>query len=177
MSKKPLYLTIAAFNGADQAKKVLDEMPEGDRHFPTVVILVKDKDGQVTFKDMGKTPGKQAAKGVVLGAVMGVLTGGTGLALGALGGLAAHRSASKKQVDQVASLQLDQIAGSLGPDSSAIVGIGSAPLMKELVKAFEDRGGRVYETEIPADMVDHLDDYSDENYQLLLDSMAAETGG
>jgi diacylglycerol kinase family enzyme len=48
---------------------------------------------------------------------------------------------------------------------------------KELVKAFEDRGGRVYETEIPADMVDHLDDYSDENYQLLLDSLAAETGG
>ena len=130
-----LHLVIAAFRGVDQAETALAQLPEADKNYPTVVVLIKDEDGHVTFKDVGKTPGKQAVKGAVLGAVVGVLTGGAGLALGALGGLAAHRSASKKQVEKVASLQLNQVAASMGSDSSAIVGIGHAPLKESTLRA------------------------------------------
>jgi len=66
MSEKDLYLVIAAFRGADQAKDALEIIPEQDKNYPTVVILVKDQDGHVTFKNLGQTPGKQAAKGVAL---------------------------------------------------------------------------------------------------------------
>ncbi len=177
MNKKDLHLVIASFRGAEQAASALDSLSEGDRNFPVVVILVKDDQGRVTFEDAGRTPGKQAAKGALLGAVAGVLSGGASLALGAVGGLVAHRRASKKQVEKVASLQLNQVAASMGPNSSAIVGIGPAPLKPSVIQALESLGASVYEAVIPADVVDRLDDYSDEHYERLLEALAAKTGG
>ena len=177
MTQKNLHLVIAAFHGKEQARKALEQLTDADRHYPAVVILVKDQDGHVTFEDVGQTPGKQAAKGALLGAVVGVLGGGAGLALGAVGGLVAHRRASKKQVEKVASLQLNQVAASMGPNSSAIVGIGPSPLKPSVIQALESLGASVYEAVIPAEVVDRLDDYSDEHYERLLDALAAKTGG
>ena len=177
MTQKSLYLVIVAFHGKNQAKTALEQLAAADRHYPAVVVLVKDQEGRVTFEDVGRTPGKQAVKGIVLGAAVGALTGGASLALGALGGLAAHRRASKRQVGKIASLQLNQVAASMGPDSSAIVGIGPAPLKPSVILALEDLGASVYEAVIPAEVVDRLDDYSDEHYERLLEALATETGG
>ena len=176
MSQGSLHLVIVAFNGMDKAESVLHDVPESDDNFPSVVILVKDEKGQVTSKDVGKTPKKEMVVGAVLGGVVGVLTGGAGLALGALGAVIGHHREKKQQAKKT-SLELTQIAASMGPDSSAIIGIGPAALKESVAQAFEDRGGKLYEAVIPTEMVEQLDAFSDENYQMLLDSLAQATGG
>ncbi len=176
MSQGSLHLVIVAFNGMDKAESELHDVPESDDNFPSVVILVKDENDQVTFKDVGKTPKKEMVVGAVLGGVVGVLTGGAGLALGALGAVIGHHREKKQQAKKT-SLELTQIAASMGPDSSAIIGIGPAALKESVAQAFEDRGGKLYEAVIPTEMVEQLDAFSDENYQMLLDSLAQATGG
>jgi len=45
------------------------------------VTLRKDERAPIHFKDVGLTPAKGAAGGVVLGAMVGILTGGPGRVL------------------------------------------------------------------------------------------------
>jgi len=175
--KDELYLVVAAFKGVDQASEALDNLQANDRHFPSVVIIVKNKDSEISTKDVGWTPTKDTAIGVALGAVVGVLAGGVGIALGALGGLIGHHLGSKGQVEKVLPIHLNQIANAIGNNTSAIVGIGEFQLDERVAHELREAGADIYQATIPKDMMDHLNEYADENYRNLLDSLAKDTGG
>ena len=177
MYEKQMYLLLAAFNGIDNAETALTQLKKRDRVIQSAVIMQKDADENVKFNDVGLTPHKGAAGGIVLGGVVGLLTGGTGLALAALGGLVGSRSTKKKQAERLLPEQLSQVAGSLGPDSSAIVAVSQHPLKAEVATELTDMGAELFQVAIQPEILDHLDDQADESYATLLAALAEKTGG
>ena len=177
MKAQSVYLVVAAFNGMDNAEAALSRVKKPDRAIPSAVVMQKDAEEQVQFKDVGLTPRKGAVGGIVLGGVVGLATGGTALALGALGGLVGSRSTKRKQAAHILPQHLSQVAGSLGPDSSAIIAVSKHPLSPEAATELEDMGAELFQVTIRPEMLDHLDDHADEAYATLLEALAEKTGG
>lgn len=173
MSEKvPMHLIVAAFDGqarAEEAVKTLKESwDEKLVGIQAAVALRKDETGQIHFKDVGLTPAKGAAGGVVLGAVVGVLTGGTGLALGALGALVGDLVGRKKRESSFSADRINQLAASLAPGSSAAVIVmepGWGDVVEEKLALL---GGDVLMADLPADLDQHLDAGQEAAYATLL---------
>ena len=83
-----------------------------------------------------------------------------------------------KQTEHLAPEHLSQVAGSLGPDSSAIVTVSQHPLKAEVATELADMGAELFQVAIQPEMLDHLtDDHADEAYAVLLEALAEKTGG
>jgi len=152
--KAHLHLIIAAFDeeaGAEEALKNLkDSQDEELIGIQAAVALNKDEEGQIHFKDVGLTPAKGAVGGVVLGAVVGILTGGTGIALGALGALIGGLVGRKKRDSRFPAERVNQLAAALAPGSSAaliVMDPGWAVVLEEKLGLL---GAEVLATDIPA---------------------------
>ena len=149
-----LHLIIAAFEteaGAEEALKSLKESQDEELiGIQAAVALHMDEKGQIHFQDVGLTPAKGAVGGVVLGAVVGILTGGTGLALGALGALIGGLVGRKKRDSRFPAERVNQLAAALAPGSSAALIVmepGWAVVLEERLGLL---GADVLAAEIPA---------------------------
>jgi len=156
MSEDVLYVLVAAFDSETGADQALDELKQSrDEKLVGVqaaVAMYKDAEGQIHFKDVGLTPGKGALAGVVLGAVVGVLTGGTGLALGAVGALVGGLAGKKKQESRLSTDRVNQLAASLPPASSAAVVVMEPGWVAVLQESLELLGADVLTVHIPAEL-------------------------
>jgi uncharacterized membrane protein len=172
MNETALHLIIAAFGqevGAEAALKSLKETRDEELvGIQAAVALRKDEQGQIHFKDVGLTPGKGALSGVVLGAVVGVLTGGTGLALGAIGALVGGLVGRKKQDSRFPADGLNQIAASLEPGSSAIVMVMEPGWVVVVTEELELLGADVLTADIPADVAAQLKDHGEAAHAALV---------
>jgi diacylglycerol kinase (ATP) len=72
---------------------------------------------------------------------------------------------------------LSQVAGSLGPDSSAIVAVGKHPPNPKAASELEDMGAELFQVAIHPETLDELDVHADETYATLLEALAEKTGG
>lgn len=151
-----LHLIIAAFEaemGAEEALKSLKESQDEELiGIQAAVALHKDENGQMHFKDVGLTPTKGAVGGVVLGAVVGILTGGTGIALGALGALVGGLVGRRKRDSRFPAERVNQLAAALAPGSSAAVIVmepGWAVILEERLGLL---GAEILAADIPADV-------------------------
>jgi uncharacterized membrane protein len=167
-----LHLIIAAFEAEMDAEKALRSLNESQDEeligIQAAVAMHKDEEGQIHFKDVGLTPAKGAVGGVVLGAVVGILTGGTGLALGALGALVGGLVGRKKQDSRFSADRVNQLAASLAPGSSAAVIVmdpGWGAVVEEKLALL---GGDVLTADLPADVDQHLDASQEAAYAALL---------
>ena len=178
MKDQPVYLAVAVFDDMDSAEAAVKQLiRRPDRAIQSAVVMQKDAEERVQFKDVGLTPAKGAVGGIVLGGVVGLATGGASLALGALGGLVGNRSTKKKQAVHLAPAQLGQVAGSLGPDSSAIIAVLKRPVNPTVADELADMGAELFEVTIQPETLDRLDDQADEAYAALLEALAEKTGG
>jgi YegS/Rv2252/BmrU family lipid kinase len=177
MKEKPVHLVLAVFSGADNAQAALAGLPKRDPDVVSAVIVQKDAAGQMQFKDVGLTPGKGALGGVILGGVVGLLTGGTALALGALGGLLGGTAAKKKQGTPLAPGSLSQVTASLGPDTSAIIAVTRREAQAEITATLTGMGAELFEVLVPPGTSGQLDAEADEAYATLLEALAERTGG
>jgi uncharacterized membrane protein len=172
-------LLVAAFYTEDRAEEALKTLKEARDEtlvgIQAAVALRKDADGQIHFKDVGLTPGKGAMAGVVLGAVVGVLTGGTGLALGAIGALVGGLVGRKKRDSRFPTERLNQVAVSLAPGSSAILIVMEPGWLVVLEEELTLLGADVMITDIPADVAAKLEADQDEAYSALLAEIDAAT--
>jgi len=155
VKEKPVYLHLAVFDGQGSAAQALTQLPRRDPILVSAVVMEKDAAEHVQFKDVGLTPGKGAVGGVVIGGVIGLLTGGASLALGALGGVIGHRSIKKRQAKEFAPEYLSKVAGSLGPDSSAIIAVSEKETDAAITAALHEMGGEMFEAIIPPEASDH----------------------
>lgn len=171
------YLQLAVFNGAGSAEKAIDRIPHRDPRRVAAVVVVKDPEGELSVRDVGLTPRKGAVSGAVLGGAVGLLTGGAGLALVAVGGLVGHRLAHKRRVEEVAPTPIDRVAASLGPDSSAIVAVNRHPIKPETLDRLEELGASVFETAIDPETAAGIEEGADEAYAAMLAALAETTGG
>jgi uncharacterized membrane protein len=176
MSEASLQLLVAAFDGetaAEEALKTLkgsqDEKLVG---IQAAVAMHKDQAGKIHFKDVGLTPGKGAVGGIALGVVVGVLTGGTGLALGALGSLVGGLVGKKKRDSRFSAERINQVAASLAPGSSAVVVAMEPGWVVVLEKELELLGADVLQVEIPADLAQQLKANEEAAYATLTDQVA-----
>jgi YegS/Rv2252/BmrU family lipid kinase len=177
MKKDQIHLILAVFNDYDQAERIINQLPKRDPKVVSAVVLQKDDHGNVTFTDVGRTPLRGTMNGIILGSVVGLLTGGTALALGALGGVVGKVSSQRKSTAAVIPTQLQQVAGSLGPNASAIVAIIKDQPLSENLAYIEEAGGDIFEAIISDDVSDQLDDQADAAYTTLLTALAEKTGG
>lgn len=149
-----LHLIIAAFEdetGAEEALRSLKETQDEELiGVQAAVALHKDQQGQMHFHDVGLTPAKGAVGGVVLGAVVGILTGGTGLALGALGALVGGLVGRKKRDSRFSAERVNELATALAPGSSAALIVmepGWAVVLEERLRL---QGAEVLTADVPA---------------------------
>lgn len=173
--KAPMHLIVAAFDDPSRAEEALKTLKESRDEkligIQAAVALHKDEAGQIHFKDVGLTPAKGVAGGVLLGAVVGVLTGGTGLALGALGALVGGLVGRKKQESRFSADRINQLAASLAPGSSAAVIVmepGWVPVVEEKLTLL---GGDVMMVDLPPDFAQHLDADQEKAYAELLNQV------
>ena len=177
MTEKLVHLILAVFSGAASAQTAMSALPKRDSTVASSVIVQKDGRGRITYRDVGLTPGKGTVEGVVIGGVIGLLTGGTSLALGVLGGLVGHRAAKKRQVKDLVPAHMNQVAASLGPDSSAIIAVSERPLGAQVTATLTGMGAELYEVVVPPETFGQLGDQADEMYATLLEALAQSTGG
>ncbi len=177
MTDNLINLVLAVFEGKESAKTVVEKLPKRDRNVVSAVVMRKDEQEHVSFEDLGRTPIRGTVNGIVLGGVVAVLTGGTGLALGALGGVIGHHSASKKQAANVMPDQLNKVAGSLGPNSSAIIAVVKGKPKEQTLAVMKAEGGVLFEAVVPQDAHKELNEQADEAYAALLAALAEKTGG
>lgn len=172
---EPLHLVVAAFPGQAQAEEALKQLRESRDEtligIQAAVALCKDEAGQIHFRDVGLTPAKGAASGVVLGAVVGILTGGSGLALGALGAFIGGLVGRKRRDGRFPAERVSQIAASLAPDSSAIMLVMATGWLTVVEEHLILRGGKVLTADIPADFGRQLDADQEAAYAALLSSV------
>ncbi|NIV29919.1 MAG: DUF1269 domain-containing protein [Anaerolineae bacterium] len=153
-----MHLIIAAFDGQARAEEALKTLKESQDEkligVQAAVALRKDEAGQIHFKDVGLSPGKGVLGGVVLGAAVGILTGGTGLALGAVGALVGGIAGKRKQKGGLPAERLNQLAATLAPGSSALLIVMEPGWVVVLEEELELLGAKLLTLEIPADIAE-----------------------
>jgi uncharacterized membrane protein len=171
MSESSVQLLVAAFDqeaGAEEALKTLKESKdEALVGIQAAVVMRKDQEGQIDFKDVGLTPARGALAGVLLGAVVGVLTGGTGLALGALGALVGGLVGRKKRDSRFPADRINKLAAALAPGSSAIVLVMEPGRSAVLEVELDALGADIMTADVPADVAQQLEGHHEAAYSAL----------
>jgi len=175
MSEKPVQFVIAIFDseaGAEEALSTLKaNRKEALQGIQAAVAMRKDTDGRVHYKDVGLTPAKGAVAGVVLGAVVGIATGGAGLALGALGAMLGGVVGKRNREGKIASEQVNQVVASIRSGSSALLLI----VEQEVTAAFEttlaDVGAQTFTVDISADLAAKLDPHGEAAHNALMEQL------
>ena len=156
MDTEPLHIVIGLYNGEHDAEATLERLkPEykGRReHIRAALALRRGADGLFHYKYAGLSPGKGARRGLVLGAVVGLLTGGTGLIIGAVGAAAGALVGEHRQAQAIAADRLNQVAASLAPGSSAIVAVVGDEILPGLQERLAQLGADVVTVAVSDDI-------------------------
>ena len=76
MTDNHINLALAVFDGVESAEAVVEQLPRRSRNVLSVVVMQKDAQEHVSFKDMARTPTRGTVGGIIIGGVIGLLTGG-----------------------------------------------------------------------------------------------------
>jgi uncharacterized membrane protein len=171
MSDVPVQLIVAAFKTEDGASNALDELKAAKKEhlikIDNAAILRKDAEGEVhikELKDMGG--GKGAAVGGVLGAGLGILTGGATLAVAGLGALLGGLAA-KARDGGFNDTRLRTLGDSLTPGSSALVAVIEHRWVADMEAAMREAGADVLTETISADVAAQLEAGRESAYTLV----------
>jgi uncharacterized membrane protein len=152
-------LIVVVFDDVEQAGKALDSLKslghEGMASLKDSAVVVKDEKGEVHAQNKADTGEKWGAFG---GGLIGLVLAGIffpiaglaiGAGLGALIGKMAHLNVDQKMVKEVRE--------NLQPGSSALfVMVSGDPGL--IVAAFRPYEGKLYQTTLPTDQVEALED-------------------
>jgi hypothetical protein len=117
MNDPTVQVILAVFddeNSTEAALKQLKAAKKGEPRVQAAVAMFKDANGsRFRYKEVGLTPGKGALGGVILGATLGILTGGATIILGAAGALLGSLAGRKKQESRLPTDRINQVVASL----------------------------------------------------------------
>jgi uncharacterized membrane protein len=163
----PVELLVAAWPDAAAAGAALTALQEAKKEHLIGIVqaatVVVDADGKLRItdtKDMG--PGKGAVVGGLLGAGLGLVTGGVGLLL--LGGGAIGALAAKARDGGLPDERLRELGERMTPDSSAIVAVVELTWVAEVEREFAAVGADVVRESIEEDLVAQLSEGSAVSY-------------
>jgi uncharacterized membrane protein len=159
----PVELVVAAWPDAESAGEAMQELREakkehliGIRDAATIVV---DEDGKMRIrdtKDMGG--GKGAVIGGVLGAGLGLITGGVGWLL--LGGGAVGALAAKARDGGLPDERLKELGARMTPNSSAIVAVIEHRWVADFERDMEAQAADVVRAAVGNDLATQLSEGS-----------------
>ncbi len=178
METEPLHIVIGFYNGEHDAEATLERLkPEyKDRreHIRAALALRHGIDDLFHYTYAGLSPRKGALRGLVLGAAVGVLTGGVGLVLGGLGAAAGALAGEHRQAHALAPDSVNKVAASLVPGSSAIVAVVGDEILPGLQERLAQLGADVVTVAVSDDIVEQIQAHRDEAAAALPDAADAE---
>ena len=157
MSNSLVQILVAAFDDANSAEEALNQVKVAKKEkvvdVQGAIMVHKDATGnKIDYKDVGLTPGKGAVGGVILGAVVGILTGGSGLVLGAAGALLGGFVGRKKQESLLPSDQVNKIVTRLKPGAAAIMMVIDPSAATALESRLKPLGADLFTINVSADV-------------------------
>jgi uncharacterized membrane protein len=175
MNEENTQLVVAVFSKEDAADQALNKLQDKKEDKPVniqaAVVIRKDTQGGIHYHDVGLTPGKGAAGGVILGSVLAVLTGGTVLALGAIGALIGGIVGKKKRDSRLSADTVNQLVAALDPGSSAIMAVLDQESLEAIEPELETSGADIMVATITSDIQTQLEPYHEDAYRILEDQL------
>jgi uncharacterized membrane protein len=161
MTDAPVQLIVAAFKeegGADAALAELKEIKkEKIINIQDAAVLRKDSQGKLHVNEIGDMTGTRGgAVGGVVGAGLGILSGGATLALTGIGAVVGGLAA-KLRDSGFNDQRLRTIGSGLTPSSSALVAVIEHAWVTEIERELQAAGAQVVTEAIAADVAAQLD--------------------
>jgi uncharacterized membrane protein len=163
----PVELLVAAWPDATAAGTALEELRTAKKEHLIGIVqaatVVVDADGKLRItdtKDMG--PGRGALVGGVLGAGLGLITGGVGWLL--LGGSTIGALAAKARDGGLPDDRLRALGEGMAPNSSAIVAVVELTWVADVEREFASVGADVVREAVEQDLVAQLNAGTDVTY-------------
>ncbi|HXV42315.1 MAG TPA: DUF1269 domain-containing protein [Anaerolineae bacterium] len=178
MNDPTVQVILAVFddeNSTEAALKQLKAAKKGEPRVQAAVAMFKDADGsRFRYKEVGLTPGKGALGGVILGATLGILTGGATIILGAAGALLGGLVGRKKQESRLPTDRINQVVASLPAGSSAILAVVADQDVAAVEKDLADLGADLLTVPISADIAAQLMEHKDAAHAALRQELGPE---
>jgi uncharacterized membrane protein len=175
MSEKSVQFVIAVFDTEEGAEETLSNLKAEEKEelqgVQAAVAMRKDADNRIHYKDVGMTPAKGAIAGVVMGALVGIVTGGTGLVLGAVGALLGGVIGKRKREDHIAAEQVNQVVASIPPGSSALLTIVEDEAAADFEELLHAASAHTFSAEISSDLAAELSDHADAAHAALMEEL------
>jgi len=175
MSEKPVQFVIAVFDTEQGAEETLSNLKaEKKEKLPGVqaaVAMRKDAQGRIHYMDVGMTPAKGAVAGIVMGAVVGIATGGAGLVLGTLGALLGGVIGKRKREGQIRAEQVNQVVASIPKGSSALLTIVEPEFAAEFEDLLQAEGGQTFSADISANLAAQLGEHGEAAHAALMEQL------
>ncbi len=175
MSEKPVQLMIAVFDSEPWAEETLSRLKTGGKQrlkgVQAAVAMRKDDQGQIRYKDVGMSPTKGAVAGIVMGAAVGIATGGAGLVLGALGALLGGVVGKHKREGQIRAEQVNQVVASIPKGSSALLAILEPEFAAEFEDLLQAEGGQTFSADISANLAAQLGEHGETAHAALMEQL------
>jgi YegS/Rv2252/BmrU family lipid kinase len=156
--EKPIYLTVAVFYALKQAEQTVQALHLQRRlkSGKAGMIVEKDLRGDLHLQEIGTSAGKGATSGAALGAVVSILTAGSGLALVALGGVLGGMEGKKTREDALNASPLDEITAAMAPGTSAILIAGDRALPDSVLVELRKSGAEIFSAEISGEEIKQM---------------------
>jgi uncharacterized membrane protein len=161
MADAPVQLLIAAFQDEGGASAALQTLKEAKKEklvaIKDAAVLRKDAQGKLHVSETGDMTGTRGgAIGAVVGAGLGILTGGAALAIAGIGAVAGGLAA-KLRDSGFNDERLRKLGEGLTPGSSAIVAVIEHTWVADMEQELRKAGAEVVTEAIAADIAAQLE--------------------
>jgi uncharacterized membrane protein len=161
MADAPVQLIVAAFQDENGADAALAQLKEAKKEklvaIKDAAVLRKDAQGKLHVNEVGDMTGTRGAGiGGVVGAALGIVTGGATLALVGIGAVAGGLAA-KLRDSGFNDKNLRELGESLKPGSSAIITVIEHTWVAELEQELQKAGAKVLKEAVAADIAAQLE--------------------
>jgi uncharacterized membrane protein len=175
MDEKAIQFVIAIFDSEAGAEETLSSLKSEKREklngVQAAVVMRKDAENQIHYKDVGMTPAKGALAGTALGAIIGIATGGASLVLGAAGALLGGLVGKRKREGNVAAEKVNQVVASIPTESSALLAIVETDATDQFEESLQGNAAQTFTAQILADLASALNEHSDGLHAAYLENL------
>lgn len=159
MSDSPVQVIVAAFNSADGASVVMDDLKAGKREgligILDAAVVVKNAEGKLKITDAKRRSRKGLMTGGVVGGLIGLVLAPPAVAVAAGGGVIGALVGKLRSAPLKAEMK--DLGSALQPNTSAIIAVIEHTWVEKLEAALAAAGAQLIREAIKADIAEQLE--------------------